>query len=110
MHFHFNAWAKYDDWQKDRRVPETAARLLRKRLFNAEFGGKDFVLEGGGIDVNGRGTLLTTEECYLDPKVQVRNPGLGRQEFDQTLQDLPGRDQRPVAGRRAGGRRHPRPH
>jgi agmatine deiminase len=85
VHFHFNAWAKYDDWQKDRQVPETAARLLHKKLFNAEFGGKDFVIEGGGIDVNGRGTLLTTEECYLDPKVQVRNPGLGRQEIDQTL-------------------------
>src|SRR3954451_14168106 len=66
VHFHFNAWAKYNDWQKDRRVPETAAKLLRKRLFNAECNGKDFVLEGGGIEVNGRGTLLTTEECYLD--------------------------------------------
>jgi agmatine deiminase len=85
VHFHFNAWAKYDDWQKDRRVPETAAKLLGKHLFNAELGGKDFVLEGGGIDVNGRGTLLTTEECYLDPKVQVRNPGLGRREIDETL-------------------------
>jgi agmatine deiminase len=86
VHFHFNAWAKYDDWQKDRRVPETAARLLGKRLFHAEYGGKPFVIEGGGIDVNGRGTLLTTEECYLDPKVQVRNPGLGRKEIDETLQ------------------------
>jgi agmatine deiminase len=85
VHFHFNAWAKYDDWQKDRRVPEIAARILRKQLFNAEFEGKDFVIEGGGIDANGRGTLLTTEECYLDPKVQVRNPGLGRGEIDQTL-------------------------
>ncbi|MBI2927821.1 MAG: agmatine deiminase family protein [Verrucomicrobia bacterium] len=85
VHFHFNAWAKYDDWQKDRRVPETAARILGKRLFNAEFDGKDFVLEGGGVEVNGRGTLLTTEECYLDPKVQVRNPGLGRTEIDATL-------------------------
>jgi len=85
VHFHFNAWAKYDDWQKDRRVPETAAKILGKRLFNAEFDGKDFVIEGGGIEVNGRGTLLTTEECYLDPKVQVRNPGLGRKEIDKTL-------------------------
>jgi len=85
VHFHFNAWAKYDDWQKDRRVPETAAKLLRQRLFNAECDGKDFVVEGGGIEVNGRGTLLTTEECYLDPKVQVRNPGLGRKEIDDTL-------------------------
>ena len=86
VHFHFNAWAKHDDWQKDRRVPDTAARLLGKRLFNAQYNGKDFVLEGGGIEVNGRGTLLTTERCYLDPKVQVRNPGLGRQAIEQTLQ------------------------
>ena len=90
VHFHFNAWAKYDDWQKDRRVPETAARVLGKRLFSAQFGGRDFVIEGGGIEVNGRGTLLTTEECYLDPKVQVRNPGLGRQEIDETLKQYLG--------------------
>src|SRR5215469_15496946 len=76
VHFHFNAWAKYDDWQKDRRVPETAARILKKKLFNAQCEGKDFVIEGGGIEVNGSGTLLTTEECYLHAKVQVRNPGL----------------------------------
>jgi agmatine deiminase len=86
VHFHFNAWAKYPNWQKDRKVPETAAKLLRKKLFNAEFDGKDFVVEGGGIEVNGKGTLLTTEECYLDPKVQVRNPGLGRKDIEQTLQ------------------------
>jgi agmatine deiminase len=85
VHFHFNAWAKYDDWQKDRRVPETAAKLLRKNLFNSQHNGKDFVIEGGGIEVNGCGTLLTTEECYLDPQVQVRNPGLGRKEIDDIL-------------------------
>jgi agmatine deiminase len=85
VHFHFNAWAKYDDWEKDRRVPETAAKVLRKSLFNAQHNGTDFVIEGGGIELNGRGTLLTTEECYLDPKVQVRNPGLGRKEIDETL-------------------------
>ncbi len=85
VHFHFNAWAKYDDWQKDRRVPEKAARLLRKRLFHARCQGRDFVIEGGGIEVNGQGTLLTTEECYLHPKVQVRNPGLGREEIETTL-------------------------
>jgi len=85
VHFHFNAWAKYNDWQKDRKVPETAARLLRKRLFNAEFNGKDFVVEGGGIEVNGRGTLLTTEECYQHPTVQVRNPGMTRAQYDVTF-------------------------
>ena len=110
VHFHFNAWAKYDDWQKDRKVPETAARLLKKRLFNAECNGTDFVLEGGGIDVNGRGTLLTTEECYLDPKVQVRNPGLGRKEIDGTLRKYLGVTNVLWLRQRAGRRRHPRAH
>jgi len=87
VHFHFNAWAKYPDWQKDRRVPETGAHHLDKPLFHAKAAGGPFVLEGGGIDVNGSGTVLTTEECYLDPKVQVRNPGLGRTEFEQALRD-----------------------
>ena len=85
VHFHFNAWAKHDDWQKDRKVPEMAARRLRKRLFHAEFDGRPFVIEGGGIEVNGRGTLLTTEECYLHPKIQVRNPGLTRAQYDGTF-------------------------
>jgi agmatine deiminase len=84
--FHFNAWAKYDDWQRDRRVPGMAARLLGKRLFQAQCQGRDFVIEGGGIDVNGQGALLTTEECYLDAKVQVRNPGLGRKAIEETLE------------------------
>ncbi len=90
VQFHFNAWARYPDWRKDRRVPETAAERLGKRLFDARVGGREFVLEGGGIDVNGRGTLLTTEECYLDPEVQVRNPGLGRREFESALFDYLG--------------------
>ena len=85
VHFHFNAWAKYPDWRLDRRVPEAAAQMLGKPLFHARYNGRPFVLEGGGIEVNGRGTLLTTEECYLDPRVQVRNPGLGRREIEETL-------------------------
>jgi agmatine deiminase len=87
VHFHFNAWAKYADWRKDRRVPETAAKVLGKRLFEARAAGRPLVLEGGGIDVNGRGTLITTEECYLDPKTQVRNPGLGREGFETALRE-----------------------
>jgi len=85
VHFHFNGWAKYDNWQKDRHVPETAARRLGKRLFRAQCRARPFVLEGGGIEVNGRGTLLTTEECYLDAKVQVRNPGLSRADYEATF-------------------------
>ena len=85
VHFHFNAWAKHDNWQNDRKVPELAARRLRKRLIHAEFDGQPFVVEGGGIEVNGRGTLLTTEECYLHPKIQVRNPGLTRAQYNETF-------------------------
>lgn len=80
--FHFNGWARYDNWHADAGVPAFVAGLTGQRLFDAQCGGRKFVLEGGGIDVNGRGTLLTTEECYLDPQVQVRNPGLGREDFE----------------------------
>jgi agmatine deiminase len=85
VHFHFNAWARDNYWQRDRRIPETAARRLRKKLFRAESGGWPFVLEGGGIEVNGRGTLLTTEECYLHPTIQVRNPGMTRAQYDEAF-------------------------
>jgi agmatine deiminase len=85
--FRFNAWAKYPDWKKDDRIPERAARKLELRLFRARVGERDVVLEGGSIDVNGRGTLLTTEECLLDPAVQVRNPGLERGEIEAVLRD-----------------------
>lgn len=82
VHFHFNAWAKYKNWQLDTRVPETAAKVLKRPLFDAQFNGKNFIIEGGGIEVNGRGTLLTTEECYQHPSVQVRNPGMTRAQYD----------------------------
>ena len=85
--FRFNAWAKYPDWQKDDRIPERVAARRKVRLFRARAGDRDIVLEGGSIDVNGRGTLLTTEECLLDPKVQPRNPGLGRPELEAVLRD-----------------------
>jgi agmatine deiminase len=90
IHFHFNGWAKYNNWRKDTKVPETAARILRKKLFHAECHGQPFVIEGGGIELNGRGTLLSTEQCYLDPKVQVRNPGLSKKEIETTLKNYLG--------------------
>lgn len=90
VHFHFNGWAKYNDWRKDRKVPETAARLLKKPLFHSRFNGRPFVLEGGGIEVNGRGTLLTTEECYLHPRIQVRNPGMARADYEAVFKEYLG--------------------
>jgi len=90
VHFHFNGWAKYDNWRKDTKVPETAAPLLQKPIFHAQCNGWPFVIEGGGIELNGRGTLISTEECYLHPKIQVRNPGLGKVEIEATLKNYLG--------------------
>jgi agmatine deiminase len=83
--FRFNAWAKYSDWQKDDRVPERAALALGCRIFHAKHNGRDVVLEGGSIDVNGQGTILTTEECLLDQETQVRNPGLSRKDIESVF-------------------------
>ena len=85
VRFRFNAWAKYPEWRKDDAIPGRAARALNVPLLQAVIAGRDFVLEGGSIDVNGRGTLLTTEECLLDPNVQVRNPGLSKQGIEAAL-------------------------
>ena len=73
----FNGWAKYPNWQRDNAVPRFAARKRKLPLVDLE----DVVLEGGSIDVNGAGLLLTTEECLLSP-VQARNPGLSREDLE----------------------------
>ena len=71
-------------------MPERAAAKFGCRLFDARVGKRKVTIEGGGIDVNGRGTVLTTEGCYLDPINQVRNPGMSREEFEKALKDYLG--------------------
>lgn len=85
VRFRFNAWAKYADWQKDDGVPEQAALALGCPIFPAKQSGRELVLEGGSIDVNGRGTILTTEECLLDQVTQARNPGMSREEIESAF-------------------------
>jgi agmatine deiminase len=85
----FNAWAKYPDWQNDDALPERIRAALGLRAWRPKVGGRRLVLEGGSIDVNGQGLLLTTEECLLDP-VQARNPGLGQEELERGLADYLG--------------------
>jgi len=80
----FNAWAKYDDWQLDAAVPAFVGARLKLPLFTPPM-----VLEGGSIDVNGQGLLLTTEECLLSP-VQARNPGMSRAQIERQLRDYLG--------------------
>jgi agmatine deiminase len=88
--FRFNAWAKYPDWRRDAKVPRHAARALGLPLLPVRHGGRAVVLEGGAVDVNGRGTVLATEECLLDPAVQVRNPGFGRADYQAVFRDVLG--------------------
>ncbi len=85
LNFGFNGWAKYDDYKKDARVVSYANRKLKRRVVLPEHKGRRVVLEGGAIDVNGSGTLLTTEECLLS-KVQERNPGFTREDYAEVFQ------------------------
>jgi agmatine deiminase len=93
VNWRFNAWAKYQDWKHDNNLPEQIARKLKVREFTptVHLHGKThhIVLEGGSIDVNGAGLLLTTEECLLS-KIQQRNPGLHRRELEQVFADYLG--------------------
>ncbi len=84
--WHFNAWAKYDDWKKDDAANSKLASKLKWKMWQPEYRGRRVVLEGGSIDVNGVGTLLTTEECLLSP-VQARNPGVSRKELEGIFRD-----------------------
>jgi agmatine deiminase len=89
----FNAWAKYANHRHDNRIPRRIAARLGHTLWTprVEREGKlrRVVMEGGAIDVNGRGTLLTTEECLLSD-VQARNPGLDRAGVERVFADYLG--------------------
>ncbi len=86
----FNAWAKYPDWQRDNQAARRICRKLRLHHWPATAADRyDVVLEGGAIDVNGGGLLLTTEECLLGD-VQQRNPGFSRAEYEQVFADYLG--------------------
>ena len=89
----FNAWAKYNDWKLDAPAGAEIAKRLRLPAWQPEvrIDGElhRIVLEGGSIDVNGRGTLITTEECLLS-EVQERNPGVSREHLEEVLADYLG--------------------
>ncbi len=87
--WHFNAWAKYNDWKKDDAVNATLAPKLKWKMSSPKYRGRRVVLEGGSIEVNGLGTMLTTEECLLSP-VQARNPGISRKELAAIFRDYLG--------------------
>jgi agmatine deiminase len=85
----FNGWAKYSNCKRDSRVAGKIAGELGIKSWIPQVGNVPVVLEGGAVDVNGEGCLLTTEECLLG-KVQERNPGLARSDYERLFADYLG--------------------
>jgi agmatine deiminase len=87
----FNAWAKYDNYARDAKVAERVAELSDRPAVMARRpdDGEPLVLEGGGIETDGRGTMLVTEEWLLS-EVQVRNPGLSREDYERAFAEYLG--------------------
>lgn len=81
LQFRFNGWAKYPNHRLDWQVPPAVAKNLKLPITEVCYQGRPVVLEGGAIEVNGKGTLITTEECLLDQKTQVRNPGFTKEDY-----------------------------
>jgi agmatine deiminase len=88
-HFYFNGWAKYPNHKKDAQAVTRINKTLRRKIFLPMHNGHRVVLEGGSIDVNGLGTLLTTEEC-LQSKIQERNPGFSKSDYEELFRDYLG--------------------
>jgi agmatine deiminase len=87
--FRFNAWAKYSNWRYDEKIGSLMAKAAHYREVRALALGVRMVLEGGSIDVNGAGTILTTEECLLS-KEQGRNPHMARVHYEKAFADYLG--------------------
>ncbi|HKN15799.1 MAG TPA: agmatine deiminase family protein, partial [Candidatus Sulfotelmatobacter sp.] len=87
--FRFNAWAKYSNWRHDEKIGSLMAETAGAEEIRPLSHDIRVVLEGGSIDVNGRGTILTTEECLLS-KVQQRNPGMSRKDYEKVFADYLG--------------------
>jgi agmatine deiminase len=91
LHFQFNAWAKYDNYKLDAKIGARMARAAGAQVVQPLYTDQEseehrVVLEGGSIDVNGRGTLITTEECLLST-TQQRNPSMNRDAYERMFAD-----------------------
>ena len=84
--FVFNGWAKYPNHKKDAQIISRANKSLKKQIFLPMHRGRRVVLEGGSIDSNGGGTLLTTEEC-LQSDVQERNTGFSKRDYEEVFRN-----------------------
>jgi agmatine deiminase len=90
LNFNFNGWAKYKNIQLDKVIPEKVSRFLNVPLIQVVYKGKPVILEGGAIDSNGCGTLLTSEECLMHPTIQVRNPNFTKADYEAVFKEYLG--------------------
>jgi agmatine deiminase len=90
LNFNFNGWAKYKNFQLDKHIPATVANFLDIPLTQVVYKGKPVIVEGGAIDSNGRGTLLTSEECLMHPDIQVRNPNFTKADYEAVFKEYLG--------------------
>ena len=90
LNFNFNGWAKYKNFQLDKQVPSTVAKHLNIPMTQVTYKGKPVIVEGGAIDVNGKGTLLTSEECLMHPNIQVRNHGFTKTDYEAVFKEYLG--------------------
>jgi agmatine deiminase len=91
VNWRFNAWAKYDNFERDAEVGAAMAGITGAALVQPQRpdGEGRVVLEGGAIETDGAGTMLVTEECLLSP-IQERNPGLTRAGYERVFADALG--------------------
>ncbi len=90
INFKFNAWAKYNNYKLDAKIPKMISKELKLDLIKAEHENKEVVLEGGSIDYNGLGTIITTEECLMDAETQVRNPEFTKKDYEEVFRNYLG--------------------
>ncbi|WP_158981098.1 MULTISPECIES: agmatine/peptidylarginine deiminase [unclassified Flavobacterium] len=90
LNFNFNGWAKYKNIQLDKFVPAKVGEFLNIPVTQVMYKGKPVIVEGGAIDVNGRGTLLTSEECLMHPDIQVRNAGFTKEDYETVFKEYLG--------------------
>jgi agmatine deiminase len=90
LNFNFNGWAKYKNIQLDKFVPSTVGNFLNIPVTQVMYKGKPVIVEGGAIDTNGKGTLLTSEECLMHPDIQVRNPNFTKADYEAVFKEYLG--------------------
>ncbi len=90
LNFNFNGWAKYKNIHLDKLVPAKVADFFSLLLTQVTYKGKPVIVEGGAIETNGKGTLLTSEECLIHPTIQVRNPNFTKEDYEAVFKEYLG--------------------